>query len=588
MANTPTGINQGDFIYFYDTSTGNVTGWDWYFPGGTPTGSFSFAQLVNYYNVNTNGYPVSLSVTDGVITSSVTENNLIVVSPEQISPSLLISTPIGPFPSGTANLSESITFTATGGTGSGVQYYTWNLPGTAGFTGTSPSVTTNIYDWLTLTGSDLGALYSTYFASAQVSLSTVVGNTFVASNSLTYNKSGIAESFNLCDVNVTGPTAHNIQYYQVSPYNLATINTSTIGLLGSSYLVMETKQIDSSYTINNLSSHVEGETVNFYSPSMDIMTNSEGRIPGLVVASGSAFSVMGVPVPPLNRYTVGKYMWPNDISGVLGNQFYFADSSGALTTPLTVGASGDYTKRCWSDDALDLFLNNVSYASVSSKSWENSQSALPSKVNGVDGGLNSRGPCYPASIAMGGIDVAITLRFYGGPTRSWSGSSLLGSLVINVSTSNARGNSPDGTILLAQDTGYYTQKGLAFKLNSAFSSANLTPYMSAVASKYLATYELMPEVDRDEFNGLQVSIIDEYVTSAKGSLPILSAGSIPDGYFITKVEFTNTAGSWTGPFTGYPSYNWLGFYLDGLDLFLFNLANSTYDSGPRRGWFFTG
>jgi hypothetical protein len=94
----------------------------------------------------------------------------------------------------------------------------------------------------------------------------------------------------------------------------------------------------------------------------------------------------------------------------------------------------------------------------------------------------------------------------------------------------------------------------------------------------------MPGVDRDEFNGLQVSIIDEYVTSAKGSLPILSAGSIPDGYFITKVEFTNTAGGWLSPFTGYPSYNWLGFRYQNL----YNPANSTYDSGPRRGWFFTG
>ena len=585
MANTPTGINQGDYIYFFDTSTGNVTGRDWYFPGGTPTGSFAFGPLINYYSVNTNGYQVSLTVTDGVITSSVTENNLIVVSPEQISPSLLISTPVGPFPAGTANLSETITFTATGGTGSGVQYYTWNLPGVAGFTGTSPSVTTNVYDWLTLTGSDLGSLYSTYLASAQVSLSTVVGNTYVASNSLTYNKSGIAESFNLCDVNVTGPTAHNIQYYQIAPYNLATINTSSIGLLGSSYLVMRVYQVDPNYTIDNSSSHVEGETVNYYSPSMDIMPNSEGRIPGLVVASGSAFTVMGESVPPFSRYTVGKYMWPNDISGVLGNQFYFADAQGALTTPLTVGASGDYTKRCWSDTALNLFLNEVPYASISSKSWEDSQSPLPSKVNGITGGLNSYGPCYPSSFGMGGVDVAITLRFYGGPTRSFSGASLLGSLIVNVSTSNVRGNSPDGNLLLAQDTAYYTQKGLAFKLNSAFSSANLTPYMSAVASQYLATYELMPGVDRDEFNGLQISIDDEYVSGSKGPQPILSSGSIPDGYFITKVEFVNTAGGWLSPFgTGYPSYNWLGFRYQNL----YNPANSTYDSGPRRGWFFTG
>ena len=56
MADIILGIEQGDIIYYYDTSIGDVVQRDWSFQGGTPTGATSYGPAVTYNGVNSNGY----------------------------------------------------------------------------------------------------------------------------------------------------------------------------------------------------------------------------------------------------------------------------------------------------------------------------------------------------------------------------------------------------------------------------------------------------------------------------------------------------------------------------------------------------
>lgn len=67
----------GSSVQFTDMSYSNVTGWNWSFPGGTPSSSTDPNPVVTY---NTGGvYSVTLEVTDGSSTESVTLDDIISV-----------------------------------------------------------------------------------------------------------------------------------------------------------------------------------------------------------------------------------------------------------------------------------------------------------------------------------------------------------------------------------------------------------------------------------------------------------------------------------------------------------------------------
>lgn len=72
-----TEVCSGSQINFTDNSTGNISSWNWSFPGGTPSASTAQNPTVTYNTPGT--YSVTLQVGDGSTSNTVTQNNLIVV-----------------------------------------------------------------------------------------------------------------------------------------------------------------------------------------------------------------------------------------------------------------------------------------------------------------------------------------------------------------------------------------------------------------------------------------------------------------------------------------------------------------------------
>lgn len=583
MANLPVTIQQGDYIYYYDTSTGNIDTRNWYFPGGSPTGGTSAGPTVRYLISNTLGYNVGLSVGDVYVTAQITENNLIYVFPE-IS-NLSLETYHNGTPISSSDMSYDVTFLATGGTGTGIMYYAWNLPGIAGFTGTSNTVTTNIYDWKDLTTSEFGAAYSTFLGSAQVTAHTNLNNVFNASNSVNYNKSGVSESINLADYpTATGPTSHNVSYFLVSTLNVS-IRTSSIGMSGNG-LLLEISQPSGSI-FDNSSFHVQTEPLLYYSPSLDL---SNYLISGQVIASLSAFTTMGVSINPaissLTRYTQGRYMYPYDIGTYFNGTFYFADVNNQLAYLLekqeVVPKFQKYvwTKRHWSENSINLLMNDTSFGSVSSKNIELLQTRPSGVALGLTGGFgvdDIGGPCLPSQ-NLTISDVELYFDVYCDSGRNLSSSTLVGSFTVVGST--GKGNSPNGNVLLAQDTLDYTKTGLVSILNTAFASNDLSPYIGATASQNLSYFETYDKMKPADYNGIRISILDDYVTSSKGTLPF---GITTDTYLLKVVMSTNYT-EWDSPYDQFQGMIYLGINQTTIT----NPHQSTNPTTPKREWGFSG
>lgn len=77
-------ICPGTTVNFTDLSTGSPTAWSWSFPGGTPSTSTLQNPTVTYPTVGT--YNVTLSVTNGFGTNSLTETSYMIVSSAQTLP----------------------------------------------------------------------------------------------------------------------------------------------------------------------------------------------------------------------------------------------------------------------------------------------------------------------------------------------------------------------------------------------------------------------------------------------------------------------------------------------------------------------
>ncbi|MBM3436369.1 MAG: PKD domain-containing protein, partial [Bacteroidetes bacterium] len=73
-----TDICEGESVSFYDQSSGNAISWDWTFEGGTPATSTLQNPVVMYSAAGS--YDVSLTVSDGVETSTVSLSDYITVS----------------------------------------------------------------------------------------------------------------------------------------------------------------------------------------------------------------------------------------------------------------------------------------------------------------------------------------------------------------------------------------------------------------------------------------------------------------------------------------------------------------------------
>ena len=77
FAGYPTNIVEGENVNFYNFSSGSVTGYEWTFPGGTPATSTEPDPVVFYDTPGT--YDVTLTVSDGLTTNTMTKSNYIVV-----------------------------------------------------------------------------------------------------------------------------------------------------------------------------------------------------------------------------------------------------------------------------------------------------------------------------------------------------------------------------------------------------------------------------------------------------------------------------------------------------------------------------
>lgn len=580
-------IEQGDYIFFQDATVGGPPIlWDWYFPGGSPTGSAFQNPIIQYFSPNSSGYNVRLYVEDKFYNfSTKTENNAIFVYPENLSGINLSFSPLPPnqYQSvlSPVAMSQTVNYTVSGPTGK-LSYYDWSLPGTGGFTGSnSETQLLAINSWLSLTGSELGAVYSTTTVSASVVYFSVTGNSTSTSTSVTFIKSGHREEFNFLSATGAFPSP-TTQYAQV----INTVQTtSSIGLGGGGVVLL----VDQPYppnAIDNLSSRVQGEVVNFWSCSKDFVFPGGSSIYGVIsnmqfVASKLAFDVLNVPYTgweTLSRYISGQYMFPNDISNYFNNSFYLGDINneiqGNLNGITDVGLNG----------INSLFFNDAYYASESSVSLNRSlYSMYPAAyILNLDGGYgNGFGlQCLP-STSLVGSDVKLKLIVKFSTDGTFSGYQSGYDDIINITisgTDNLIGNSPDNNLILAQDTA--GGSGYVSLINSALATAGYYTNIEAISSPdYCFKPSMYSMTVGQNFHGMKLVIKDR----VKPSLPSLK---------IIKLEIIGNNTSWKLPYSQYPvagtsnmSGNWLCFY----DEIISNpYQDFNTDKQPFRGFQFRG
>lgn len=554
-------INQGDYVLYQDISVGNPTTRSWNFPGGTPTGSTGLNPIIRYLSPSGSGFNAKLTVTKAVVSSTKEESNIIVVLPENISVALSTNVTTSPVHMGT-----TVIYTVAGATGN-LSYYAWNIAGLAGFTGTSQTQSSTLYSWIDLTGSELGAPYSTYTSTSSVVFNSVLDNTSSSNTNVTYSKNGGFEPYNyLSDAYTLG-----VSYYNVIDTG---IPLGSFGMAGSgdAYLV------DTNYAavlpINNTQFRAQGESTTYWSSSQDIefLPALSGGFFGQYIASQSAFQALGVAPTgweSLSRYTQGNYMIPNDLLDYFFGVFYFADTAGYGKNLTNI--------RYWTRPQVEaLIFNEVSIGYQSSRALEISTGVAPvAYVAGLDGttgaGTGLGGACLPSALLSPSlfpvIEIYLTLKF--SPTGSIDQIDPGLDVVINVLISSGPGNTPDGLLVVAQDTP--GGLGIASLINDAIMTAGYSSYVVASASPDYAWNYDSGTYNTSAFNGLKIAIIDRGLTA-----PFLVAVDLSDN------------GPWSFAAPAFPDIpgvmNWLAFNTNRVaNPFQVNKPNYTE---PVRGWFF--
>jgi hypothetical protein len=561
-------ITQGDYVLYQDTSVGNPTSRAWNFPGGTPTGGTAANPVVRYLSPSNTGFSAKLTITRGVINSIKNETNIIIVTPENISVTLTNNVPTGT----TIPMGANVNYTAAGSTAS-LSYYSWNLAGLAGFTGTNQIHPTNILSWLDLTGSDLGATYSTYTSTSSVVFNSFLGNTSTSSINITYSKNGEFEAYNyLNDAFVLGAN-----YYYVTNTG---VKVFTVGMSGVGDIFKVDTNNYGLLPINNIKFRAQDEFVSYWSSSQDIEISpgNYGYYPGQYVASNPAFMILAVPQTgwgPLSRYAIGNYMIPGDLGTYFSHIFYFADVLGY----------GESIKvnRYWNNNLVNsLIFNETSFGYQSSRALELSLSlgnAPTAYIMGLDGanGLSggTGGACLPSSVFSGSLPIVLylTVKFSHSGSIDTIDPSLdviISVLVSDISINFGQGNSPDGNLVFMQDTPGGT--GVATAINNALIAYGYDSNIVASASPDYAWASESGWYDVNTFNGLKIAIIDR--------------GIFPP--YIAAVDLSDN-GPWpSAPYFGVPnvtgSSNWISFNTN-------RIANPyqlnfTFEIQPKRGWEF--
>lgn len=560
-------INQGDYVLFQDASVGNPKRRVWGFSGGSPTSSTDTNPIVRYLSPSSLGFNVSLTVYEGVegVYSTKEESNIIVVSPENISVTLSTNVDtVSSVPMGT-----SVSYTAAGSTGN-LSYYSWILAGVTGFTGTSQSEQTHLYSWLNLTGSESGAVYSTYTSTSSVAFNSALVNTSSSNVNVTYSKNGGFEPYNYLMSGFTAGT----NYYNVSDTGAA---VGTLGMAGSGNAYLVDTNYASYLPINNTQFRAQGETTTYWSSSQDIEFTNSGMFGGQYIASKSAFDALRVTQTgwgSLTRYTQGNYMIPEDLGTYFSYVFYFADTN-AYAKNLLIN-------RYWTVDQVEsLIFNEASIGYQSSRALELSIGLGRSPVAysvGLDGATGASGgkggACLPSSQFTNTglkIELYLTIKFSDSGSIDMIEPGQDITVPVTISSGGSPGNSPDGNLVVMQDTTSGLRSGVATLINLALISAGYDSNIVASASPdYAWAYDL-GAYDVNAFNGLKISIID------RGTGPYIVAVDLTDNGPWPPYSYPGTP---TSPGIS----NWISFNTNRIA----NPYQTVYTSAdtPVRGWYF--
>jgi hypothetical protein len=573
MADEVLPIKQGDTIYFYDTTVGDVASYSWQFTGGTPSTSTSPNEYVTFNGTNEGGYSVSFNVTSpSGITVGITKDNIISVSPETISSAFTLG-------SSSRLMSQQQTYTSGATASSGIANYAWTIPGlgsTSGSNKTSVSYTAN--DWYSISGTYLGAVNSSYLATSTLSITSNVPNTSSTNQNVTYYKMGPAERYDLDDVGLTGP------YYTPT---ISTSNSGNLGIGGSSIVVkIDQSSSWSGMKFDNQYTHSSDEVLYFYPNTVDVSGGSSATpIRTRIILNKSQLDIEGASYTetPI-EFTSGSYILPSGILNIFDYTFYITD----YTTTSPNALTNLINERGWDQDSVAELLKNTYYKSASSKYIETVKSSsiygqelLKNATYGYDwtGGYDVSSPTSLTGVIVpsskffddylgtsGEVSVSLYIDVYDESTT------LLDSLRSDISVAGATGNSPDGYLVTAQDSVYGSLRGIAWYLQSTISLSNFSDNIIIESStKFIPDYSN----SNHNFYGIRVSIIDPYISAYDANIGWIEIYWDPTyidqlpgiGAQDLDVSFANSPVN-TNSFSGLPE----------------KIGNFTSPQSTKRGW----
>ena len=508
MADEVLPIKQGDTIYFYDTTIGEVASYSWVFNGGTPSTSTNPNEYVTFNGTNESGYSVSFNVTSpSGITVGITKNDIISVSPETISSSFTLG-------SSTRLMSQAQSYTSGATASSGISNYSWSIPGlgaTSGANKNSVSHTEN--NWYNISGTYAGAVNSLYLATSSLTITSNVSNTSTTNQNISYYKMGPTETYNLDNIGLTGP------YYTPSLMN---IDSGQIGLGGSSLVIL----IDQSSNwygqkFNNGYFHSTGEVLYFYPNTVDV----SGGTSAIPIRTRIILNKSQLDIAEINyletpvEFTSGSYILPSGIADIFDYSLYITDYTTTSSNTLT----NLINNRGWEQDSVVELLKNTYYKSTSSKYFETLKSSaiqgqelFKASSYGYDwsGGYDTSAPSSLTGVMVpsskffddylgtsGEISVSLYIDIYD------ESETLLDSLKSDISVAGATGNSPDGYLVTAQDSIYGSLRGIAWYIQSTI---NLSDFSDNIIIESSTNFIPDAANSNNNFYGIRVSIMDPY------------------------------------------------------------------------------
>jgi len=572
MADEVLPIKQGDTIYFYDTTVGEVASYSWVFNGGTPSTSTNPNEYVTFNGTNESGYSVSFNVTSpSGITVGITKNDIIAVSPETISSAFTLG-------SSSRLMSQSQSYTSGATASSGIANYSWSIPGLGATSGANKRLVSHTENnWYNISGTYAGAVNSLYLATSSLTITSNVPNTSTTSQNISYYKMGPAEAYNLDNIGLTGP------YYTPS---VMSRNSGQLGLGGSSLVI----RIDQSSNgdrqkFNNLYFHSTGEVLYFYPNTVDVSGGTSATpIRTRIILNKSQLDIAEVSyVETPVEFTSGSYILPSGVADIFDYSLYITDYT--TTSPNTL--TNLIGERGWNISAVEELLKNTYYKSASSKYIETlkSTSIIGSQLykDGTysydwSGGYSVSPTSQPGVLVpsskffddylgeRGGIDVALSIDIYD------SSEILMDSLVSYLSTAGATGNSPDGYLITAQDTRDGSEYGIATILQNTINASDFSDNIIIESStNFSPDYSNTSE----DFPGIRVSIVDPYNSTFDANIGAITIDWNPN--YIDQI-IGIAEGYLTSPFSGRTQGN------DNFSGLPERIGNFTSPQSTKRGW----